>query len=145
DRAEDRSKPCQSQAEYPQVSTEARRARRACKRGETEPADGSGTLRRQEPRASDNSTEDVQPAGKHVQTWERHVWCPKLERHNRVRKTSKQWRREEQEHDRAVHCEELVELRMTLHDLNAGLKQFGTNDQRHDPGYTKEYERRNEV
>ena len=62
------------------------------------------------PAAGDEAAEEVQPVGEHVQPRERDVGRADLQRHDRVGEAGEQRRREQQQHDRAVHGEQLVVL-----------------------------------
>ena len=62
-----------------------------------------------------------------------------------VREAGEQRRREHQQHDRAVHREQLVVLLLGLHDLHARLEQLGADDQRHHAADAEEHERRDQV
>ena len=66
------------------------------------------------------AAEEVQPVGEHVEARERDVGRTDLQRHQGVGEAGEQWGGEEQQHDRAVHREQLVELLRVVDDLQAG-------------------------
>ena len=68
---------------------------------------------------------------KRVQARERDIGRADLQRHEHVREAGEERRREHQQHDRAVHREQLVVLLARLDDLEAGLEELGADDQRH--------------
>ena len=57
-----------------------------------------------------SAAEQEEPVGEHVQPRERHVGRADLQRHDHVGEADEQRRREHQQHDRAVHREQLVVL-----------------------------------
>ncbi len=65
-------------------------------------------------------------------------------RHHVVGEREHDGRREEQQHDRAVHGEQLVEL-LRRHDLQPGLGQLGPHDQGHHATDHEEHERGDHV
>ena len=75
--------------------------------------------------------EAEQPVRERVESRERDVGRADLQRHEHVREAGEQRRREHQQHDRAVHREQLVVLLRGLHDLQPGLEQLRADDQGH--------------
>ena len=144
DRTQDRAQTGHPQTHDPQVTAHARRAHGVGERGVGEPAEVSRALGGQEARGGDQAAEEEQPVAEHVQTRERHVGRADLQRHDDVGETEEQWRREQQQHDRAVHGEELV-VELVVDDLRAGREQLGTDQQRHDTADQEPRERRDEV
>ena len=110
-----------------------------------EPAERRGTLRGEEAGDGDRGAEEEEPERERVQSRERDVGRTDLQRHDDVREAGEQRRREHQQHDRAVHREELVVLLFGLQDLHAGLEQLGADEQRHHAAEAEEDERRDQV
>jgi hypothetical protein len=92
-----------------------------------------------------SATEDVEPVGKHVQAREGDVGGTDLQRHQRVGEAREQRRREQQQHDRAVHREQLVVLLGVVHDLQARGHELGPDHQGHEATDDEEDERGDEV
>ena len=67
-----------------------------------------------------------------------------LQRHDRVREAGEQWGREQQQHDRAVHGEELV-VGLIRQELHPGEGELGAHRQRQHTAEHEEAHRRDEV
>ena len=74
-------------------------------------------MRREEASNCDEGAEAKEPVGNCVQSRESHVRRTDLNRHEYVGKPCKQWRCEHQQHDRAVHGEQLVVLLLGRNDV----------------------------
>jgi hypothetical protein len=74
-----------------------------------------------------------------------HVGGADLQRHEHVGEAGEQRRREHQQHDRAVHGEELVVLLLGLHHVQPGLEELGADDERHHAAEAEVEERRDQV
>jgi hypothetical protein len=61
---------------------------------------------------------------------EGHVGRADLQRHDRVAEAEEQRRREQQQHDRAVHREQLV-VELVVDDLLARVGELGAHQHRH--------------
>ncbi len=145
DCTQDRAETSQRETEDPQVTAQAGAVGHIRKWSVGEPAEGRRTLGCQEPGARDQTAEKVRPVGEHVEPWERHIWRADLDRHEGVGESGEQRSREQQQHDRAVHGEQLVVLLGADHDLQAWGPQFGPDQQREQPTDHEEGERGDEV
>ena len=74
------------------------------------PAEGGRAVRGEEAGGGDDGAEEVQPVGEGVQPRERDVRRADLQRQHEVGEPEHDGRRIEQQHDRAVHGEQLVVL-----------------------------------
>ena len=74
--------------------------------------------------------EEVEPVREGVQARERHVGRADLQRHRDVGEAGEQRGREQQQHDRAVHREQLVVLLVRAEHVEAGREQLGAHDER---------------
>ena len=144
DRTEDRAQTGHPQAHDPQVTADTRRADRVGQRGVGEPAEVGRAARGEEAAEGDQAAEQEQPVAEHVQPRERDVRGADLDRHDHVREADEQRRREQQQHDRAVHGEELV-VDLFVHDLQTRLGQLGPDQQRHHAADQEERERGDQV
>ena len=124
-------KPDEREAEHPEVAADPGRERRARQRRVGEPAERCRTLRGEEPADGDQAAEAEQPERERVQPRERDVGRTDLQRHERVGEAGEQRRREHQQHDRAVHREQLVVLLLGLEHVEARLEQLRADDERH--------------
>ena len=59
-------------------------------------------------RGRSNPSEGMEPVAEHIQPRERDLGRADLQRHDHVAEAEEQRRREQEQHDRAVHREELV-------------------------------------
>src|SRR5690606_20177063 len=135
----------QCKAEDPKVSTDAWREGGVRQRSVSEPTEASCTLRGQVAGQSDHRTQREEPESQGVQTWEGHIRGTNLQRHHDVGETCEQRGREHQEHDSAVHGEQLVVLFLGLQDLHTWFEQLCTNQQRHNATDTEQDERADQV
>ena len=119
DRPEDGAETAERQAEDPEVAAHAGAVGGVGQRRVGEPAEGRRATGGEEATGRDEPTEEVEPVGEHVEPRERHVGRADLQRHERVGEGGEQRRREQQQHDRAVHREHLVVLVGVVHDLHA--------------------------
>ena len=137
--AEDRAEPGQHQPHDPQVGPDARRVGRAGQRRVGVPAEGRRAARRQEAEQQDQPAEGEQVVAEQVQPRERHVRRADLQRQQLVGEPDEQRGREQQQHDRAVHREQLVVL-LVGHEVLLRAQQLDPDQQRHDPGAAEEEE-----
>ena len=79
----------------------------------------------------DEATEVEEPVRERVKTRERDIRSTDLKRHEHVRESGEERRREHEQHDRAVHREQLVVLLPRRHDRQAGSEELGADDERH--------------
>ena len=87
------------------------------------PNDGRA-LRGEESGDRDQRAEEEQPECEGIQARERHVRRTDLQRHDHVREAREQRCREYQQHQRAVHREQLVVLLLGLDDLNTRIEEL---------------------
>jgi len=92
------------------------------------PAEVGGAAGRDEAGHADRRAEQEKPERESVEARERHVWRPDLQRQHQVGEAEHDRRRIEQQHDRAVHGEQLVEL-LVGQELQSGRSQFGAHQQ----------------
>ena len=144
DRTEDRAQTGHPETHDPQVAADAGRADAVGERRVGEPAERGGAAGRQEAGRGDEAAEQEQPVAEHVEPRESHVGRADLQRHDHVAEAEEQRRREQQQHDRAVHREELV-VELVVDDLHAGVGQLGPHQQRHHAGDQEPGERRPQV
>ena len=144
-RAEDRAETAHAEAEHPQIAAHTRRERLTRQGLIREPSEGCRALGRQEAGDRDGRAEQEQPEGEGVQPRERDVRGADLQRKDGVREAGEQRRREHQQHDRAVHREQLVVLLLRRHDLHARGEQLGADDQRHHAAEHEEQHRGDQV
>ena len=130
DAAEDGAEAGDRQTHDPQVTADSGRMLDAGQRRVGGPAEGGRTVRGEEPGGGDDRAEEVQPVGEGVQPRERDVRRADLQRQHEVGETEHHGGRIEQQHDRAVHGEQLVVL-LGGEELHTRLRQFGPHEQRH--------------
>ena len=99
---------------------------------------------RQEAHEEDDPAEREQVVAQQVEPGEGHVGRADLQRHELVREPDEQRRREQQQHDRAVHGEQLVVLRVG-DDRLVRPQELDPDQHRHDPREQEEHERRDQV
>jgi hypothetical protein len=119
----------QGEAEHPEVAADARAERRARERRVRRPSERGRALRREEPGDRDERAEEVEPVGQCVQARERDIRGTDLEGHRDVGEAREQRRREHQQHDRAVHREQLVVRLVGRHDVEARREQLHADDE----------------
>ena len=144
DATEDRAETGHPEAHDPEVTTDAGAAYGVRQRRVGEPAEVGGTLRREEARGGDQAAEQEQPVAEHVEARERHVGRADLQRHDDVGEAEEQRRREQQQHDRAVHGEQLV-VELLVDDLLARVGQLGADQHGHEAADQEPRERRDQV
>ena len=108
------------------------------------PADVGRAARGEEAGHRHQRAEQVQPVRERVQPRERDVGRADLQRQHQVGEREHDRRREEQQHDRAVHREQLVVL-LRRQELHARTGQLGAHQQRHHAADGEERERRDQV
>ncbi len=144
-RTKDGAEARQCQTEDPEVSADARRERGVRQRSVGEPTKAGCTLRGEVAGQGDGRTEGEEPEGQRVQTWEGNVRRANLQRHHDVGETCEERGGEHQEHDGAMHGEQLVVLFLGLQDLHTWFEQLCTDQQRHDATDAEEDERHDQV
>ncbi len=130
DPAEDGAQTGDGQAHDPQVAAGAGRVDGVGQRGVGGPAEVGGAARGDEPGRAHRGAEQEQPEREGVQPRERHVGRADLQRQHQVGEAEHDRGRVEQQHDRAVHGEQLVEL-LVRQELQTGRGQLGAHQQRH--------------
>ena len=103
------------------------------------PAEVGGAARGDEAGERDHRAEQEQPERQRVQPRERHVGRADLQRQHQVGEPEHDRGRVEQQHHRAVHGEQLVEL-LVGQELQPGQRQLGAHEQRHQPADEEEDE-----
>ena len=136
--------PGQRQPHYPQVGPDARGVGRAGQRRVRVPAERRRPARREEAGEQDQSAEREEVVAEQVQPRERHVGGPDLQRQQLVGEADEQRGGEQQQHDRAVHREQLVVL-LVGQDVLVRAHELDPDQQRHDPRAAEEEERGNQV
>ncbi len=144
DRAEDGAEAGEGQAHDPQVRADAGAVLGAVERRVGEPAEVGRAVRGEEAEDGDQRAEQVEPVGERVQPGEGDVGGAELQRHDPVGEPGEQRGREHQQHDRAVHGEELVEL-LVGEELQPGAGQLDPHQHRHQPADQEEREGGGEV
>ncbi|CPT81947.1 Uncharacterised protein [Mycobacteroides abscessus] len=139
DGAEDGAQTTDGQADDPQVATRTGRVDRVGQRRVGGPAEVSGTTGGDEAGDGDHRAEQEQPEREGVQTWERHVGGADLQRQHQVGEPEHDRGRVEQQHHRAVHGEQLVEL-LVRQELQSRQGQLGAHEQRHQATDEEEHE-----
>ena len=132
------------QTHHPQVSANSRGVNRIRQRSVGEPAEAGSATGGEETATGHQGAEQVQPVRKLVNARERDVGGADLKRHEVVREPGEQRGGEHQQHDCAVHREELVEG-LLVHELHARISQLGSNEKRKDTAEGKKEQRRTEV
>ena len=118
----------------------------AGQRGVRQPTEGCSALRGEESGDGDEATEVEEPVGEGVQTRERHVGSADLQRHEHVRETREERGREHEQHDRAVHREQLVVLLFGLQQrTDPGAKSCARMIERHHAAEAEVDERGDQV
>ena len=144
DAAEDGAQTGEREADDPQVAAEAGRVDGVRQRGVGEPAEVGGAARGEEARQHGEPAEQEQPEGEGVQPRERDVGGADLQRHDVVGEAEQDRRGVQQQHDRAVHGEQLVVL-LVRQELLPRRRQLGAHQQRHQPACHEEGERRDQI
>ena len=102
-------------------------------------------MRGEEAGERDEAAEQEEPEREGVEARERDVRRADLQRHDDIGEAREERGGEHQQHDRAVHGEQLVVLLLRLDDLHPGLEQLEPDEQRHDAADAEEREGRDEV
>ena len=137
-------RPATGETHDPQVGTGARGVQCVGERRVGEPAEVGGAAGGDEAGDGDDRAEQVQPVGERVEPRERDVGRTDLQRQDVVGEPEQDRRRVEQQHDRAVHGEQLVVL-LVGEELLPGPGELGAHEQRHQAAYQEEHERRGQV
>ena len=132
DRAEDGADTGDDQAHRPEVTADLWGVADAREGGVGGPAERGGPAGGGEPGHGDQRAEQVQPVGEGVEPGERDVGGADLQRDDEVGEPEDDGGGVEQQHDRAVHGEQLVVL-LRGEELHAGLGQFGPHQQGQHP------------
>ncbi len=144
DRPDDAGDSDQHEPDDPQVQPDPWLVGRAAERDIARPACRCRPTLRQEPAENDQGTEQEQPERQRIEPRKRHLGRPDLEWHDRVRKADRHRRAEEQQHDRPVHREQLVEA-LLADQLEAGRCEFGPHLHRQQPAHEEHREGRRDV
>jgi hypothetical protein len=108
------------------------------------PAERRRAARAQEAGQQDQPAEREQVVAQQVQPRERHVGRPDLQRHQLVGEPDEHRGGEQQQHDRAVHGEQLVVL-LVGDEMLVRAEQLDPHQHGHDPGAQEEEERGDQV
>ena len=144
DAAQDGAQAGDGQTHDPQVATRTRGVHRVGQRGVGGPTERGGTTRGEKARHGNAGAEKVEPVGKGVQPRKRDVRSTDLQRQDEVGEAEHDGGCVEQQHDRAVHGEQLVVL-LVGQELHARTGKFGAHDQRHHTADHEEEERGDHV
>ncbi len=145
DAAQNGAEALKRKSEQPQVSPDPRAEGRVVEWRVREPPKGRRALRGDEPGHRNQRAEQEEPERERIESGERHVRGPQLKRDQHVGESDEQRCSEHQQHERAVHGEELVVLLLGLQNLQTGLEKFGANQQRHHAAYAEEHEGRDQI
>jgi hypothetical protein len=129
DATEDGAQTGDDQTHDPQVTACAGRVDRIGQRGVGGPAEVGGATGGDEAGHTDHRAEQEEPERECVESRECHVRGTDLQRQHQVGEPEHDRRRIEQQHDRAVHGEQLVVL-LVGQELQSGRGQFGAHQQR---------------
>ncbi|MBG9885493.1 hypothetical protein ABE10_02595, partial [Bacillus toyonensis] len=102
-------------------------------------------LRGQESGDRDGRPEQEQPERESVQAGEGDVGSADLQRQDGVREAGEERGREHEQHDRAVHREQLVVLLLRRDDLHPRCEELRTDDQRHHAAEEEEHHRCDQI
>ncbi len=144
DTTEDGAQTRHHQAHDPQVGSGARGVDVVAQWRVGEPAERRGAVRGQEARDHREAAEQEQPVRQRVQPREGDVRRADLQRHQQVRVGERDRCREHQQHQRAVHGEQLVVL-LVAEVLQPRPGELGPHQDREHAGEQEEPERRHEV
>ena len=139
DPAQNGAQTADGQAQDPQVTAGTRRVDGVGQRRVGGPAEVGGAAGGDEAGERDRCAEQEQPEGQRVEPGECHVWGADLERQHQVGEPEHDGGGVEQQHRRAVHGEQLVEL-LVGQELQPGHRQLGAHEQRHQPTEEEEDE-----
>ena len=139
DAAEDGAETADGQTHDPQVTACAGRVDRVGQRRVGGPAEVGGTTRGDEAGDRDRGAEQEQPERERVEPRERDVRGADLQRQHQVGEPEHDRGGVEQQHHRAVHGEQLVEL-LVGQELQPGHRELGAHEQRHQPADEEEDE-----
>ena len=126
------------------VAADARAVRGVGQRGVRGPAEVGRAAGDHEARGRGEAAEQVQPVPDGVEPRERDVGRADLQGHEVVGEAERDRGRVQQEHHRAVHGEQLIEL-LGGEELQAGLRELTAHDQRHEAAHEEEQHRRDDV
>ncbi len=129
DRGQDAREADQRHPGQPDVATEARRVDAAAQRGVAEPAERRCSAGGEEARHHRQAATEKQPVAKEVEPGEGHVVGPDLQRHHVVGQPEGERPDEQEQHQAAVHGEDLV-VRVVGHQIQFRLGQLAA----HHPG-----------
>ena len=137
DPAQDGAQTGDDQAHDPQVTTGPGAVDGVGERGVGRPAEVGRAAGGDEAGHADQPAEQEQPEREGVQPRERHVGRADLQRQHQVGEAEDDRGRIKQQHDRAVHGEQLVEL-LVGQELQTRSGQLGPHQQRHQPADEEE-------
>jgi hypothetical protein len=141
---EDAGETGERDADDPHVGTWAGGVDGLGERGVAEPAEVGGTVVGEEAGAHDHEATEVQPVRQVVEAGERHVRRPDLQRDDVVGQTEGEGAQEDEEHDRAVHRQELV-VDARLDEVVVGDDQLAAHHLGHEAGEEEADESRHHV
>src|SRR5699024_3247609 len=128
----------------PQVRAQTRGVNSVCQWLVHGPAEVSRAARGEEAGQHQDTTGGGEPEAEGIQTREGHVRCTNLERNDVVSEAEHHRGAIQQQHDGAVHGEQLVEL-LRGQELHARVKQLKTNKQGHEATDKEEGEGHHQV
>ncbi|SHS55840.1 Uncharacterised protein [Mycobacteroides abscessus subsp. abscessus] len=140
----DGADPADGQTHDPQVSAHPGTVYGIGKRRIGGPAKVGGAARRDEPGQGDQSAAQKQPVGQGIQARKSHIWRADMQRQHQIGEAEHDRRGVEQQHDRAVHGEQLVVL-LIREELKPGMNQFSTHQQGHQPAHEEKAEAGDDV
>jgi hypothetical protein len=140
DHGQDRAPARQHQAHDPQVTSDARRVHLAGQRRVGVPAERRRPARGEEADQQDDPAEHEKVVAEDVQRGEGHVRGADVQRHDLVGEPDEHRGGEHQQHDRAVHGEQLVVL-LVGHDIVVRAEQLRPHDHGHQARDQEEPER----
>ena len=112
--------------------------------GVGEPAPVGGARRGEEARGHGDAAAQEQPVGEGVEPGEGHVGRADLQRHQVVGHAEPERAEEQEQHDAAVHGEELV-VGLQAHEVVVGHRQLDPHEHRHGAGDQEHDEARHHV
>jgi hypothetical protein len=144
DGAEDGAEARQGQPHDPQVPAGPRRVGRAGKRRVGVPPPGRAAARGQQAEQQDQAAEEEQVVAEQVQPGKCHVGRADLQRHHHVREADEKRGGEQQQHQGAVHGEQLV-VDLVGHEVLVRAQQLDPDQESHHTADQEEPERRDQV
>ncbi|NCL75368.1 hypothetical protein AIIKEEIJ_02828 [Rhodococcus sp. YH1] len=144
DRTEDRAETADGESEDPQVGTDAGRVQRVRQRHIRRPPEVGRASGGEEAGGGHEPAEDVEPEAHRIESGKGHVRSADLQRQQIVGEAEEHRGRVQQQHDRAVHGEQLVVL-LVRQELQAGHGELTTDEQCHEAADEEPREGRHDV